>query len=207
MPKNLFNASHEYFELKMLIPEQDAQNRVKGFRRQLRVEELNAQNELEKIMAFDWIIIDHDDKEIQMQLYFKNAHKISRSGVKDQIDISFLQPENFTTTAGKPLKLLKRSGQGLSLRDLNFDLPTYLSKKNQNIIAKSTATITTCITVTALGFVMTILFGGSLGLFWGLIKGIQFTTFLCLVNIWFPANSEFFLESEMLIASIDVYGG
>lgn len=53
--------------------------------------------------------MDHDKKTIGFQLYFNQSEMISRFGVKDELDIKFLQPSNFTTIVFEPLKLKDRS--------------------------------------------------------------------------------------------------
>jgi hypothetical protein len=66
---------------------------------------------------------------------------------------------------------LKDRGKDLGL-GLDIPLPSYLSKKNQRAIAAVTATISTCINITAGCFIFTLLFGGALQFFWGLVRGI-----------------------------------
>ena len=41
-------------------------------------------------MEFTWEVNDYNPTEIKIQLQFKNAYKVSRFGVKDEIDINFL---------------------------------------------------------------------------------------------------------------------
>ena len=99
IPKDFYNNSHKYLELKVLKPDDEGTDEFrnyKGYKRLLDHKHDLLDDEDNKYIndkiAFTWEVKDYSKKEIQMQLYFKKAYKISRYGVNDKIDINFLNP-------------------------------------------------------------------------------------------------------------------
>ena len=90
---------------------------------------------------------------------------------------------------------------------MSHTLPKFIKKDIAKQIKSTAETVGSVLNFSIYGTLVNFVIGASIQTLWGLLRGVQFLSYLSLILINYPENLEIFLLTAMEIAGVDVFGG